>query len=417
MRPPDARPSCHPDHPWAPTGMPPLRSGPPYIMADAIARQPAAAERLTREALSSGGARAVAALLRSAAAGLSERPGTGARPPATSGVGASWPPVVLGCGSSEHAALAAAAIWREAWRRARLPGPGPVARQAFEAAQDPWPGTTIAISHEGGTWATVEALRAAKSRGARRGLITAGANSPCAELAEAIICTPDLDPSWCHTLAYLAPIVAAAAVGAELTGATSDPLAVRRLIEAGVAAEEEARALAGALATSRTVTLVASGADRPAGRELALKIEEASHVPASYRDLETLLHGHLTALDVGSGLVLILTDRDGRPARVARAAQALAAAGRVGARCGAILASAISEAIPAQLTPAGRVVVPEAPELPAPAAATIGSAAPLQLTAYHMAVALGTNPDALRQESAPYRLAAEALAVELPAAR
>jgi fructoselysine-6-P-deglycase FrlB-like protein len=38
---------------------------------------------------------------------------------------------------------------------------------------------------------------------------------------------------------------------------------------------------------------IASGADRPAARELALKIEEAAWIPTTMRDLETFLHGHL----------------------------------------------------------------------------------------------------------------------------
>ncbi len=418
MRPPEARPSCDSSEAWAPSAMPALRSGPPFIMAEVIAHEPAAVERLVRDARVTGEARAIAQLLRPRPAPEPGRSGQASRRPAreASDPAERWPPAVVGCGSSEHAALAAASIWREAWRHAGLPGPGPVARQAFEAAMDPWPGTTIAISHEGGTWATAEALRAARTVGARLGLITAGANSPCASLADVVLCTRELDPSWCHTLGFLAPIVAAASVGAELAGRTIDPLVPRHLVEAGIAVEDDARALGRALATSRTLAVVASGADRAAGRELALKVEEASYVPAAYRDLETLLHGHITALDVGSGVVLILTDRDGREARVRRARQLLAAVGRVGARCGAIVTAGAAEAIPDDLTPAGRIVIPEAPDLPAPVAAAIGSAVPLQLTAYHMALALGTNPDALRREATQYRSAAEALAVELPPA-
>ena len=338
MRPPEARPACDARQPWAPSAMPALRSGPPYIMAEAIASEPAVVERLLTDPGVAAQARAVASLLRS---GTSAYDG--------------WPPTVTGCGSSEHAAIAAAAIWKDAWRRAGLPGPGPVARQAFEAARDPWPGVTIAISHEGGSSATADALRAARIAGARTGLITAGANSPCAELSEATVCTRDLDPSWCHTIAYVAPIAVAAVVASELgddpdrdlSGASrSTNRAARLLVESGIELEDQARDLAHALASSRMVTVAASGTDIAAGRELALKIEEAAYVPAPYRDLEALLHGHVAALDVGSGLVLVLTDRDGRAARVARARQLLGAVGRVGARCAAVLSAGAAEAIP-----------------------------------------------------------------------
>ena len=56
------------------------------------------------------------------------------------------------------------------------------------------------------------------------------------------------------------------------------------------------------------------------------------------RDLETFLHGHLPATDASTGLVLILTDREGRIDRVARARQALAATAIIGVRAAAILA-------------------------------------------------------------------------------
>ena len=60
------------------------------------------------------------------------------------------------------------------------------------------------------------------------------------------------------------------------------------------------------------------------------------------------------------------------------------------------------------LTPAGRLVVPEAPELPAPVAALIGTATPLQLLTERLARARGTNPDLIRRDDPVYRGAADA---------
>ena len=110
--------------------------------------------------------------------------------------------------------------------------------------------------------------------------------------------------------------------------------------------------------------VVASGADRPAGRELVLKVEEAAWLPSAYRDLETFLHGHLPATGEGTGLVLILTDRDRRAERLARARQALAAAKVIGLRSAAIVASGVDAELDPVLTPAGRLVIAEAPDLP-----------------------------------------------------
>src|SRR4029079_3915218 len=158
----------------------------------------------------------------------------------------------------------------------------------------------------------------------------------------------------------------------------------------------------------RTIITVGSGADRAAARELALKIEEAAWIPTTMRDLETFLHGHLPAMDATTGLILILTDRAGRAERTERARQALAAARVVGIRAAAIVAPDVDAAIPRELTPAGRLVGDEAPDLPAPVAALVGSATPLQLLTERIARAKGTNPDLIRREDPVYREAAAA---------
>ncbi|HLA16664.1 MAG TPA: hypothetical protein VJZ72_07160, partial [Candidatus Limnocylindrales bacterium] len=129
--------------------------------------------------------------------------------------------------------------------------------------------------------------------------------------------------------------------------------------------------------------------------------------PSSYRDLETMLHGHLPATDTTTGLVLILADRTGRAERVERARELLEAAAVIGIRSAAILAEDASAAIDDRLTPAGRIVVPEAPTLPSSVAALLGTAIPLQLLSERLATARGTNPDPIRRDDATYREAAD----------
>lgn len=392
----EPRPSCDRTQPWDWLPMPPLRSGPPYLMAESIEHEPELAQRLATDPALAHDADALAALLRT-------------------GSDTGWPPVVVGCGTSEHAAMAAASIWRTAWRAQGLAGSGPLARQAFEAALDPWPGVLVGVSHEGGTRATIDAMVAARGAGARVALVTAGANGPAGSVADVCLCTGDTDLSWCHTIPYVGPIVAATLVADRLAGTATTPGALRAPLDAGLASADACVALARELASSRVLVVVGSGNDRIAGREMALKVEEAAYVPTVYRDLETMLHGHIPSLDVGSGLVLILTHRDHRAERAARARQLLAAVGHVGVRAGAILTAPAAEAVPEALTPAGRVVVPDPEGLQDAAAALLASAVPLQLTTYHLALALGTNPDVLRREFRPYRAAAAA-AEEEPAA-
>ncbi len=161
-------------------------------------------------------------------------------------------------------------------------------------------------------------------------------------------------------------------------------------------------------ADSYCTPVVASGADRTAGRELALKIEEGTWIPAAYRDLETFLHGHLAATDESTGLVLVLTDRDRRDERLERARGALRAASVIGMEAVAIVSAEIAAELPTELTPAGRIVVPEAPTLPSPVAALLGTATPLQLLTERLARARGVDPDAIHRDVDKYREAADA---------
>src|SRR5207253_170704 len=68
----------------------------------------------------------------------------------------------------------------------------------------------VAISHEGTTALTLEATRAFDGP---VWLITGKAESPQAELAnEVIVCTPEVERSWCHTASYTCAVAALAAL-------------------------------------------------------------------------------------------------------------------------------------------------------------------------------------------------------------
>ncbi len=130
-------------------------------------------------------------------------------------------------------------------------------------------------------------------------------------------------------------------------------------------------------------------------------------MPAAMRDLETFLHGHLPATGPSTAVVLILTERAGLDERAKRARQALAAVAALGIRAAAILGADAAQAIPDRLTPGGRIVVPEAPELPAPVASLLGTAGPLQLVTLAIAAARGTNPDPIRRDDPTYLRASD----------
>jgi glutamine---fructose-6-phosphate transaminase (isomerizing) len=343
---------------------PELRDAPPWVMQEMIEAQP---ELL--ETIATGADTAPLAL-------LLRVPG---------------PLAVVGCGTSEHAALAVAGILTEG-------GTAAVSRQAFEAALQPQQGgAVLGISHEAGTWATVEALEAARRAGSATGLITAVAEGRATAEADGVVVTPLVDRSWCHTVGYTSPIAAALAMAARPEAGVVGALAA-----AGVERRAPASEVAAALAGCSHLIVIGSGADRIAARELTLKIEEASHIPTAMRDLETFLHGHLPACDERTGLILIEHDRRRGGPRHERGETLLRAAAHVGVRS-AVIGRTAPEAA---LAPAGHVPTPADDRLPAAAEALLATAPALQWVAHELAVARGVNPDLIRREQEPYREAA-----------
>ena len=182
--------------PWAGSQLPPLRDGPPYLMTEMIAAEPAVSERILRRLSTGAGARTVDEV-----AGMVH-----------DAVRRGRPVVTTGCGTSEHAAMAAAWLLADALEPAEQWLVR--SRQALDVVRQPVAeGALIAISHEGGTWATNEALRAVRPEHVSRALISVSNRSPGAALAAAVIETGEQDQSWCHTVGYLSPLVAAAAAG------------------------------------------------------------------------------------------------------------------------------------------------------------------------------------------------------------
>ena len=159
---------------------PELRSGPPWAMEEMILAEPGLAEPIMHDPAVGE----AAGLVRAAAA-------------------AGAPVVLVGCGTSEHGAMAGAALLGEA-----LGSRGAViARDAFEASLAPQAGgVLIGVSHEAGTEATLAAMRSADAHGAKVVMVTAiPGNAPDGPL---VIGTPLRDTSWCHTVGYLSPLLA-----------------------------------------------------------------------------------------------------------------------------------------------------------------------------------------------------------------
>jgi fructoselysine-6-P-deglycase FrlB-like protein len=377
--PPAAQPLSSAPDPWAPSAMPSFRSRPPYHKTEMIAAEPALAERLIRRLQHEPAMDALVEAVRATA-------------------GAGLPMVTTGCGTSEHAAMAISTLLADAL--AARSGREPRAVQALESLWQPsTDGLVIGVSHEGGTTATNEALRAARERGARTALITVTARSPGAEHADIVVETEELDQSWCHTVGYLSPILAGVVLAARVAGQRVDARAVRALLDVSDDHRAAASVAAGLTGVDR-VLVAGSGPDLVTARELALKISEGARLPATAHDVETLLHGHLAAATRWTGLVLVRTDVEHEPeATPLRVDRLLRAARLLGMPTAGILGSRASMGIGTDDAPAGRLVLPKAGRVPASVASLVGAVIPLQLLTERLARARGVNPDTLGREN------------------
>jgi len=360
--------------------MPAWRDGPPYAMTEMIDAEPALADRLARRLQLNPTLGAVADALREAARDQLAITTTG-------------------CGTSQHGAIAVAALIADALAIAGLPDDRVTAVQAFELSRRVPPGgVVVAVSHEGGTVATNDALRAAVAAGATTVLITVSDRSPAAALADRVLSTAEQDQSWCHTVGYLSPLVVGACLHGAIRDAPPPPEAMTRQVTVGFD-PTAAESMAARLASTDRLLVVGSGADYAAARELALKVEEGARMPAVAHELETIRHGHLAAASKRTGLVMVLTDAEGRGAALLdRAASVLRSAAELGMPAAVIAAADVGGAPERSIATAGWQSVTLEPSLPRPVAAVLGSAVPLQLLTERLARARGTNPDAIGRE-------------------
>jgi glutamine---fructose-6-phosphate transaminase (isomerizing) len=173
-----------------------------------------------------------------------------------------------GCGTSFHAALAC--------------GPAAQALDVVEGLDADFD-VLVAISHEGGTRLTLEAV---ESFPGETWLVTGAAESKLASAVDhVVVATPAIEESYCHTASYTSAIAAGRALlGEDVSGL---PELVERELEAeplGNSAHER-------------FALIGGAQDLPTVLEAVLKLREGAHVAAESHHTEQILHGHLAAID------------------------------------------------------------------------------------------------------------------------
>jgi glucosamine--fructose-6-phosphate aminotransferase (isomerizing) len=195
-----------------------------------------------------------------------------------------------GCGTSFHAAQT-----------------GGEAEQALELVLRPQrdADVLVAISHEGGTALTLEAVRAWRGP---TWLITGKPESALAAAAdEVVVATPAIEESWCHTVSYTCAVATLRALQGEDVSWLPDAVAAE-LERPAEPSDHERFLVAGA------------GRDWPTAQEAVLKLREGSFVAAEAHHTEQLLHGHLAAIDETVRCVVL--EGEGRAAERARDAVA-----------------------------------------------------------------------------------------------
>ena len=207
-----------------------------------------------------------------------------------------------GCGTSFHAALACGN-----------------AAQALEIVlrNAPEADVLVAISHEGGTRLTLEAIRGFAGE---TWVITADAESAIAKAVDhVVVAAPAIEESYCHTVSYTCAVAAGRALlGEDVSGLAADVF--RELDrEAYGSSEHERFVVAGV------------GRDEATVLEAVLKLREGAHVAAEAHHTEQLLHGHLAAVDPSVRCFVL----EGESRAAERAVDAMRALGELG--CEALL--------------------------------------------------------------------------------
>ena len=284
----------------------------------------------------------------------------------------------VGAGTSYHAALVAR------YMMAELNGIDVQPVLASEHALfSRWmgPGSLVmAISQSGETADVLEAVREAKSRGAR---VLAVVNVPHStleresDLSVNVRAGPEIGVAATKSFtAQLSTLLSISLRAAGLPG--PDPERMRRLVLGAVASEEAARRAAQRLRGATDIYVVGRGTHYPLALEGALKIKELAYVHAEGLAAGELKHGTLAMIEEGTPVILINPADDTYHDTLSNGEEMKAR--------GALIVG-ISDRpsdlydLHLQLPEAGRLELP------------IVEAVPLQLLAYHLALARGTEID------------------------
>ncbi|MCM8730286.1 glutamine--fructose-6-phosphate transaminase (isomerizing) [Hephaestia sp. GCM10023244] len=301
---------------------------------------------------------------------------------------------IVACGTSFYAGMVAK-YWFEQF--ARVPVDLDVASEfRYRAPVMEAGGLALFISQSGETADTLAALRHARSEGQRIAVVVNVPTSTMAREADLLLPThagPEIGVA--STKAFTCQLAVLAALAVNLARAKGtlaegeESEIVRQLAEAPAAlnaalAEDEAiEAMAHTIASARDVLYLGRGTDYPLALEGALKLKEISYIHAEGYAAGEMKHGPIALIDDAVPVIVIASSGPLFDKTVSNMQEVQARGGKV------VLISDEAGIAAAGEGCLATIVMPRVHPLIAPLVYAI----PVQLLAYHVAVAKGTDVD------------------------
>ncbi len=301
---------------------------------------------------------------------------------------------IVACGTSYYAGLVAK-YWFE--RFARVPVDIDVASEfRYRSPVLEQGGLALFISQSGETADTLAALRHARSEGQRIAVVVNVPTSSMAREADLLLPThagPEIGVA--STKAFTCQLAVLAALAANLARARGrltreeEQEIVAHLQEAPAALnaalshDEEIAAMAHLIAPARDVLYLGRGPDYPMALEGALKLKEISYIHAEGYAAGEMKHGPIALIDELVPVIVLAPSGPLFEKTVSNMEEVRARGGKV------VL---ISDAVGIAAAGDGCMATIEMPQVH-PLIAPLVYAVPVQLLAYHVAVAKGTDVD------------------------
>jgi glucosamine--fructose-6-phosphate aminotransferase (isomerizing) len=301
---------------------------------------------------------------------------------------------IVACGTSYYAAMVAK-YWFE--QRARLPAEIDVASEfRYREAPMPKDGLAVFVSQSGETADTLAALKYARSQGQHILSIVNVPESSIARESDAVIHThagPEIGVASTKAFTCQLAVLAALAVAAgRARGAVSreeEARLVRTLMEVprhvneALAGAARIEALAAEIAKARDVLYLGRGLAYPLALEGALKLKEISYIHAEGYAAGEMKHGPIALIDENVPIIVIAPHDALYEKTISNMQESMARGGKVVLMSDAKGVAQAGDGVWASIT------MPDVD----PFAAPILYAIPVQLLAYHTAVAKGTDVD------------------------